>query len=395
VYSGKLLSSFSPATPAPTAPPGAGVSNKNHSDHKEILSVDGSRKEAPPTRKTSGVTADESCSMSEENHVEIPSANDRSLSEAPHATDSSGVTTEEDYSGSETDESSSSQSDSDATLLSIDDGSVSEARTNESSGGTTFESSMNSSYSDHDAIQSAVLSLVTDPTEESNFANVDRQLTPELSDGIQLQNVKGHGESVVLDSLSTRKSRDSGPAVQNSNNSDDYTRRRNKRLESLRAGRVERKKQLEHNSLSLKMGLPTFLCMEDHPYYLAQQERKVQLLGQKKMSIREASAVKSQSIEENFLDELVAAHKLIHQQRLYTQHLETQGQKREDFPIPVCLDGYVNDAWLLKTLQAQIVKQQRDHAEEVFQLQNRITCDAMKYELRIRELENRLKASKL
>ena len=197
---------------------------------------------------------------------------------------------------------------------------------------------------------------------------------------------------------------------------DDYTIRRNRRLEALQAGRMERKKQLEENSLSKKMGSPTYLCMEDHPYALAQHERKLQELEQRRKllvvnhngeyttthiitSQNETSS--SHGMDEKVLDELLSAHKVIHHQRLYTQYLEHQVRKAgvDDVLIPVRLEEsketMTNEARLVTTLQAELVKQQRDHAEEVLKLQNRITNDAWNYELRIRELEKRLRASNL
>lgn len=58
---------------------------------------------------------------------------------------------------------------------------------------------------------------------------------------------------------------------------EDYLSRRNRRLEALKADRIRRQQQLQ-SSTSKNLGSGVLLCMEDHPYYLFQQEQKLQAL---------------------------------------------------------------------------------------------------------------------
>lgn len=184
------------------------------------------------------------------------------------------------------------------------------------------------------------------------------------------------------DAASTTKTRLTGRLVAFHDESD-YIRRRNQRLMEIRAGRTERKIQLEHNCLSKKLGSRTFIAFEDHPFFLTQQQRKLQELDQRKLSLSEAVAVKSEEIQ--LLDELAAAYNLIQKQRVLIVHLEKQRQTDVDTPIPDCLGKNENETSLVPMLQAQIMIQRQQHAEEVYQLITRIT--RMSYELRMRNLE--------
>jgi hypothetical protein len=149
-----------------------------------------------------------------------------------------------------------------------------------------------------------------------------------------------------------------------------YMTRRNKRLEALKAGRTER-----NNSLPPVVD-PQFVCMDEHPYYAIQRNEKLQGLQQPFLSHPEALTeaplgIHAPNAQNTLRDELVAAHKLIHRQRVRIQQLE----KAEDVPKPRFEDPHP----VISQLQNQLIHLHHERALGEFQLRNRITDDAMSY----------------
>lgn len=141
------------------------------------------------------------------------------------------------------------------------------------------------------------------------------------------------------------------------NNNEAYLARRNRRLQALRAGRLERKKQMDQNGLLLSSNhkkllgssSSSSLYLDDHPYHVVQHEKKLQNLEERKKELWRSSetflnhdnsgitastttvttstttaCTSGIATEERLLEELMAAHKVIRHQDLYTQHLEQQ-----------------------------------------------------------------------
>ena len=177
---------------------------------------------------------------------------------------------------------------------------------------------------------------------------------------------------------------------------EDYLRRRNRRLEALKAGRLERREQMQTGSISKKVGSSALLCFEDHPYYLAKQEKRLRALrtncqSQDSTTVPRAKIHNGQSsqsgtpssaepplVEEALRAELVAAYQLIHRQRVRIQQLEKQQQG--EFVLPVETEKSMDRESLIRDLQSQVIKLYHDRAQQESYFRNRISHDAVRHQ---------------
>ncbi len=186
---------------------------------------------------------------------------------------------------------------------------------------------------------------------------------------------------------------------------DDYLSRRDKRLEILKAAREERLQQISKSmsqtvlgsstsSLSSWKSSTTMICLEDHPYYLAQQERKLRALKEKGRASQSDATV---NISEEILDELIISYQLIHRQRMYLQHLlqQQQVQQQQELLQLGLNDTTSNDMQgamkgnRIHQLQSHLIQLQHDKAESEFELRNRLTHNTMRYQERINFLKTK------